>query len=153
MGEREAQEDHAFPEMIERIIVAAARDDAFREKLLADREAALAEMGVQLSAGEQALLASVSSEQLAGIIDSAASQSKSRRRFLIGAAVATGATAAAILGGEAWLARARKRARKVCAGATVRNIDLVLMMYADDHGRHRDPDGANREPGSDGEGM
>jgi hypothetical protein len=70
------------PEGIERLLGRAAGDQSFRLRLLADRVGAARTAGIGLSASEEALLASVSAEQLEQLIAHAASVAPPRRHFL-----------------------------------------------------------------------
>ncbi len=91
-----------IPEGIERLIARAAADARFRQRLLADREAAARRARVELTDSEKLILRSISDEQLAGIIDAVPASARSERRgFLQTALGGAGAWLAALLGGSA----------------------------------------------------
>ncbi len=91
-----------IPEGIEQLIARAARDARFRQRLLADREAAAKKVRVGLTDSERLILRSISDQQLAAIIAAAPTPARSERRgFLQTALGGVGAWLAALLGGSA----------------------------------------------------
>ena len=84
---------------LETLLARAAGDGRFRERLLADRQEAIETAGAELTPHEQALLRSVSSEQLERLIANTPGPSRPRRRFVAAAA----GWLAALLGGSALL--------------------------------------------------
>jgi len=88
---------HRFPGKVqvpigvEKLLVLAAENEAFKKKLLDDRCAAIAEANVQLRPSEIAMLSAISSSALATMIDSIVPANPKRRRFmgLVAAAAAS----------------------------------------------------------------
>jgi len=77
-----------IPAGIEKILYVASIDPAFRAKLLEDRAGAIASKKVSLTPSESAVLASVSDETLATMIDQIRPKIHGRRRFMRAVAVA-----------------------------------------------------------------
>jgi hypothetical protein len=71
-----------LPLNIERLLIHAALSREFRQRLLADREAAAAEAGIDLLPEERALLSHISDETLEITIDRVIMPPDSRRKFL-----------------------------------------------------------------------
>jgi hypothetical protein len=91
-----------IPEGIERLIARAAGNASFRQRLLADREAAAKRARVDLTDSERLVLRSISDDQLAGIIDAVPASARAERRgFLQTALRGVGAWLAALVGGSA----------------------------------------------------
>jgi len=80
---------------IEKILVRAAGDDAFRARLFADRASALEQAGIALLPSEQAMLASVPDDLLASLVDRIDLPRHGGRRFMGRVVRAVFATAAA----------------------------------------------------------
>ena len=74
--------DTAVPRGIEVLVKKAAVDEAFRGKLLAQRGAAAAEIGLELDPAESAMLGVIAEEQLAGIIRQTVVPTEQRRVFM-----------------------------------------------------------------------
>ena len=96
-----------LPLNVERLLIQAALSREFRERLLADREAAAVEAGIDLLPEERALLSHISDETLERTIDVVIMPPVSRRRFLKRAA----SSVVLALAGGAILAQA------ACGGA------------------------------------
>ena len=79
------------PVGIEKLLYLAAKDLALKEKLLADREAAIAELGVALRPSEQAMLKAAPKAVLEAMIANIAPENPCKRRFmgLVAAAAAS----------------------------------------------------------------
>lgn len=71
-----------IPRGMEVLVKKASVDDAFRALLLEKRDAAAAEIGLELDPAEVVMLRAVSAEQLAGIIAGTKVEPASRRAFL-----------------------------------------------------------------------
>jgi hypothetical protein len=87
---------------LEKVLYTAAQDQAFRERLFVDREAAVKERGLKLRPSELALLRAVPEAQLRGAIENIdTSQANLKRRVFMRAVAATAATvvAADVVGG------------------------------------------------------
>jgi len=97
----------SLPLNVERLLIQAALSREFRQRLLADREAAAAEAGIDLLPEERALLSHISDETLERTIDLVIMPPVSRRKFLKRAA----ASVVLALAGSAVLAQA------ACGGA------------------------------------
>ena len=67
---------------LERVLYRAAVDRAFREAFLKDREGALQAAGMELSAGESAVLSSVDGDALATMIDNVKPEDRREHRFV-----------------------------------------------------------------------
>lgn len=67
---------------LERVLYRASLDRAFRKALLKDRERAMQEAGMELSAGEAAVLASVERAALSTMIDNVRPEVRKDRRFV-----------------------------------------------------------------------
>ena len=65
---RHIMQDVAIPISLERILLEAAADEAFRQELLADREGALAALGIELRPSEQAMLSTLPDAALLAMI-------------------------------------------------------------------------------------
>lgn len=91
--QRGAVRQARVPIRFEKLLVRAAADPEFRTALLADREAALACAGVELSETEKGMLRASSDARLAAMIDGIDLKRHTRRPF--GKAVATAVFAAA----------------------------------------------------------
>jgi len=76
----------AIPRGVEVLVKKAAVDAVFRTRLLAARAAAAADIGLQLSPSESALLAAVPQAQLAAMIDGTRVPERQRLAFLGSAA-------------------------------------------------------------------
>jgi hypothetical protein len=91
-----------IPVGVERVLYAAASDDAFRQRLLQDRRAAVQERGFELRASELAMLELAPAAQLQAAIDGmdVTPQNLERRKFLRAVAVsaATLGAGAALVG-------------------------------------------------------
>jgi hypothetical protein len=87
------------PSGLEALLQRAAADTRFRERLLSDREEAIAASGLELTVNERALLQSVTRAQLEQLIANTPRPVAPRRRFV---AAAVG-WLAALLGGSALL--------------------------------------------------
>ena len=74
--------DAAVPRGIEVLVKKAAVDEAFRGKLLEQRGAAAAEIGLDLDPAESAMLGVIAEEQLAGIIRQTVVPAEQRRVFM-----------------------------------------------------------------------
>ena len=96
-----------LPLNVERLLIQAALSREFRQRLLADREAAAAEAGIELLPEERALLSHISDKTLERTIDVVIMPPVSRRRFLKRAA----SSVVLALAGSAILAQA------ACGGA------------------------------------
>ena len=97
----------SLPLNVERLLIQAALSREFRQRLLADREAAAAEAGIDLLPEERALLSYISDETLERTIDVVIMPPVSRRKFLKRAA----SSVVLALAGSALLAQA------ACGGA------------------------------------
>ena len=83
---------------LERVLYRAAVDKGFRKALLKDRDGALRAAGMELSAGETAVLSSVDRDALATLIDNVRPEARKDHRFVKAVAatfvtLATGTTA------------------------------------------------------------
>jgi len=96
-----------IPRGIEVLIKKASVDPAFRELLLADREAAAREIELDLAPSERAILAAVPAQDLEAFIDRVRVPEEHRRVFLGRAAAAM----LALVGGSAMLASCVKGTR------------------------------------------
>jgi len=67
---------------VERVLLLAAGDGEFKARLLAEREAAIDESGVELSAAERAILLAAPEEQLREMIQRLTPAEPERREFL-----------------------------------------------------------------------
>ena len=106
----------SLPLNVERLLIQAALSREFRQRLLADRETAAAEAGIDLLPEERALLSHISDETLEKTIDVVIMPPVSRRGFLKRAA----ASVVLALTGSAVLAQA------ACGGAAP---DQPLSAY------------------------
>ncbi len=79
---------------IEKVLVRASVDEAFRVRLLDDREATLAELGDALSATERSVLASLPRLNLATMVDRIDLRKHAKRKFMKAVAAAAFVTAA-----------------------------------------------------------
>jgi hypothetical protein len=87
------------PVGVEKLLFLAAQDEDFRERLLADRTAAIAESGVRLRRSEAAALAAIDSASLEAMIDSIVPENPRRRKFmgLVAAAATSLAAGTAVI--------------------------------------------------------
>ncbi len=92
------QAQNSFPIGVERVLYAAATDEAFRGQLLEDRAAALAGGAFTLSDTERALLLAIPDDQLAAAIAALDVRPSNVRRRAVLSVVATSAGALATLG-------------------------------------------------------
>ena len=67
------------PQGIERLLLLAARDDGFADRLLESRERAVEESGLDLNPVEQATLSTVSDDALRAMIIAVGASARSRR--------------------------------------------------------------------------
>ena len=91
------QAQNSFPIGVERVLYAAATDDAFRKRLLDDRHAALEASPFTLSNTERALLSSIPNDQLAAAIAALDVRPANVRRRAVLSVVATSAAGLATL--------------------------------------------------------
>ena len=82
---------------VERVLYEAATNPAFREALLAQRQAAVQELGVVLKPSEAAVLANVSDATLGAMINAIRVPDHRRRRFIQAVAAVSAGTAGAVL--------------------------------------------------------
>ena len=91
---------------VQQVLVLAATDAAFRERLLADRAAALDSCDLELTDVDRAVLMAAQQDQLAQMIERIVPTDPARREFLFDTARTAGAIAAAALlagpGCDAW---------------------------------------------------
>jgi hypothetical protein len=82
---------------VERVLYEAATDVDFRQRLIADRERALAERGLALGPSEQAVLATVPDAVLGAMIDAIHVPEHKRRRFMKAVAAVSAGAAGLVL--------------------------------------------------------
>lgn len=82
------------PVGFEMLLYRAAQDPASKEQLLADRDAAAAEWGIQLRPSERATLETVSDDMLRRMIDRIEPTNPQRSRFMVNVAAAVTSLAA-----------------------------------------------------------
>ena len=85
------------PDGVQQVLVLAASDEEFRERLLGDREAALEQCGIALSKTERAVIMAAPPDQLEAMVTRLVPADPQRREFLRQAARTGGAIAAAAL--------------------------------------------------------
>jgi hypothetical protein len=83
------------PVGMEKVLFHAARDEEFKKKLLSDRQAAIAECGIELRPSEEATLKVVSNAALETMIANIVPENPRRRKFM-GLVAAAAASLAAI---------------------------------------------------------
>lgn len=92
------QATNSFPMGVERVLYAAATDEAFRALLFSDRSAALAGRHPRLNDTEHAMLLAIPDDQLAAAIDALDLRPGNVKRRAVLAAVATSAAGLVTLG-------------------------------------------------------
>lgn len=87
------------PVGVEKLLFFAAQDEAFKERLLADRDAAIEESGVRLRESEAAALRAIDAVALGAMIDSIVAENPRRRKFmgLVAAAATSLAAGTAVI--------------------------------------------------------
>ena len=77
---------------IDRVLYTAATDATFRTVLLCDRQVALRDWDIRLTSAEARILAAISQDALADMIDAVRPAEQGRRRFLQAVAAASAAS-------------------------------------------------------------